>query len=169
MIDRILKKIVGTPLIIYTVRCCIGFIIGYFLYEKYPDFELFWTLLSIILVISPEEKDTRKLSIERSKSNFIGSAVALVHLYFWDDSFYAIISGIILTIIICRLFKVMTMARVALVALLIIMIQPHGNSLVEAPIFRFASVTLGCLIGLLIVVCSSMLIRPLKNKYNIPY
>lgn len=169
MIDRILKRIVGSPLIIYTLRCCIGFLIGYFLYEKYPQFELFWTLLSIILVISPEEKDTRKLSIERSKSNFIGSAVALVHLYFWDDSFYSIFSGVILTIIVCRVFKVLNMTRVALVALLIIMVQPHDNSLVEAPFFRFASVTLGCLIGLLIVVSSSMVIRPLKNKYGIPY
>lgn len=169
MIDRILKRIVGTPLIIYILRCCIGFIIGYDLYVRFPEYELFWTLLSIILVISPEEKDTRKLSIERSKSNLIGSAAALLILYVWDDSTYAIIAGIIFTIIVCRLFKVMNMARVALVALLIIMVQPNGTSLVEAPIFRFASVTLGCLTGLLIVVFTSMIFRPLKRKYGIPY
>ncbi|MGN0003021.1 MAG: FUSC family protein [Sphingobacterium composti] len=143
--------------------------IGYQLYIAYPDFELFWTLLSIILVISPEEKDTRRLSIERFKSNFIGSAVAMVLLIFLTPSVYSILLGIFITIVVCRLFNVMNMARVALVALLIIMVQPHEASLVEAPIYRFGSVAVGCIIGLLIVVFTSMIFRPLKRKFGIPY
>ncbi|WP_223225231.1 FUSC family protein [Sphingobacterium cavernae] len=143
--------------------------IGYQLYIEFPDFELFWTLLSIILVISPEEKDTRKLSIERFKSNFIGSAVAMGLLLLFEPSVYSILLGIFITIVICRLFNVMNMARVALVALLIIMVQPHESSMVEAPIYRFGSVAVGCIIGLLIVVFTSMIFRPLKRKFGIPY
>lgn len=169
MLHKLAKVLVSSPLLIYTIRCFIGFFIGYALYHKYPEFELFWTLLSIILVISPEEKDSRRLSIERFKSNFIGSAVALVCLYFHESNLYLILLGILLTIIVCRLFKVMNMARVALVALLIIMVKPHDTSMVIAPIFRFASVGLGCVIGLLIVILTSMLFRPLKKKYGIPY
>lgn len=63
----------------------------------------------------------------------------------------------------------MNMSRVAIVALLIIMVQHHTSSITEAPIFRFLSVGTGCLIGLLIVVFTSMIIRPLKRKYGIPY
>lgn len=169
MLDKFLRSIVATPLIIYTLRCFIGFLIGYELYNRYPDFELFWTLLSIILVISPEEKDTRKLSIERFKSNLIGSAVAMGTLYFLGGTVYTILLGIFLTILVCRIFKVMNMARVALVALLVIMVTPHEVSFVEAPIYRCLSVGFGCLIGLLIVVLTSMVIRPLKRKYGIPY
>ena len=169
MLDKILKKIVASPLIIYTLRCFIGFLIGFGLYNAYPDFELFWTLLSIILVISPEEKDTRRLSIERFKSNLIGSVVAMGTLYFLGSNIYTMLLGILLTIIVCRVFKVMNMARVALVALLIIMVEPHHVSFVEAPFYRCISVGFGCLIGLLIVVFTSMIFRPLKRRYGIPY
>lgn len=169
MLEKIQKRIVSSPVIIYTIRCFIGFLIGYYLFTKFPDFELFWTLLSIILVISPEEKDTRRLSIERFKSNFIGSAVAMVLILFIQPNVYTIIAGIFITIVVCKLFKVLNMARVALVALLIIMVQPHQASMVEAPIFRFGSVAVGCIIGLLIVVFTSMIFRPLKRKFGIPY
>lgn len=169
MLDKLLKRIVSSPLLIYIIRCCIGFLIGYKLYIEFPDFELFWTLLSIILVISPEEKDTRRLSTERFKSNFIGSAVAMLLLLFLEPTVYSILLGVFITIVVCRLFNVLNMARVALVALLIIMVQPHESSMVEAPIYRFGSVAVGCIIGLLIVVFTSMIFRPLKRKFGIPY
>ena len=169
MLDKILKRIVSSPLLIYIIRCFIGFLTGYKLYIEFPDFELFWTLLSIILVISPEEKDTRRLSTERFKSNFIGSAIAMGLLLFFDPNVYSIVAGILITIVICRLFNVMNMARVALVALLIIMVQPHQAALVEAPIYRFGSVAIGCIIGWLIVLLTSMVFRPLKRKFGIHY
>lgn len=169
MVDRINKALLSSPLFIYVVRCLIGFCIGYSLFLKYSEYEFFWSLLSIILVISPEEKDSRRLSIERFKSNLIGSVVAMICINLIGSSFYDIIIGIIITVIVCRAFKVMNMARVAIVALLIIMVQPHNSSIAITPIFRFLSVGIGCLIGLLIVVFSSMLIRPLKRKYGIPY
>src|SRR5690606_41065108 len=76
-------------------------------------------------------------------------------LLFVEPTIYTIMFGILLTIVVCRLFKVLNMARVALVALLIIMVKPHGTSWVEAPFFRFGTVALGCIIGLLIVVLRS--------------
>ncbi|TJZ54883.1 hypothetical protein FAZ15_15580 [Sphingobacterium olei] len=169
MIDNFIKRFVSSPLLVYTLRCLIGFLIGFSLYQTYPQFELFWTLLSILLVISPEEKDSRRLSIERFKSNFIGSSVAMACLFIHESNIYNIIIGIILTIIVCRLFHVMNMARVALVALLIIMVEPHHTAMSITPIFRFLSVGLGCIVGLLIVVFTSMIFRYFKRKYGIKY
>lgn len=168
-IDVFIQRFITSALLVYTLRCILGFLIGFFLYNSYPQFELFWTLLSIILVISPEEKDSRRLSIERFKSNFVGSAVAMVCLFFHESTIYLIILGIILTIVVCRIFRVMNMARVALVALMIIMVEPHHNDMDVTPIFRFASVGLGCVIGLLIVVVTSIIFRHFKRKYGIPY
>lgn len=169
MLDKLTVKFISSPVLIYILRCLIGFLIGYFLFIKFPEYELFWTLLSIILVISPEEKDSRRLSIERFKSNLIGSIAAMSCIHLLGDSLYSIIAGLIFTILLCRVFKIMNMARVAIVALLIIMIQPHTSDLNKTPIFRFVSVSAGCFIGLIIVVISSMIIRPLKRKYGIPY
>lgn len=169
MFGKITVTFISSPVLIYILRCLIGFSIGYYLFLKFPEYELFWTLLSIILVISPEEKDSRRLSIERFKSNLIGSVVAMACIHFIGSNIYGIVLGMVITILVCRGFKVMNMARVAIVALLIIMVQPHSSAMAEAPIFRFLSVATGCFIGLMIVVFTSMGIRPLKRKYGIPY
>lgn len=166
--NSLIKFIITSPLIIYTTRCVLGFLIGYELYIRFPEYELMWTLLSIILVISPEGKDSRRLSIERFKSNLIGSVVGLACLLLHKPTYSTTILGILITISICYIFKIMNMARVALVALLIIMVQPHFDQAEVAPFARIFSVTLGCFIGLFITVFTSMGIRSLKRHYNIP-
>lgn len=159
-----IQKFINSQLCVYITRVLIGFIIGYSLYIKLPEYQLFWTLISIILVISPEGKDSRRLSIERFKSNFVGSSVGLLCLLIHPTNVYMIVGGILFTCIICQLFNIINMARVALVALLIVLIQSHVDAKQLAPIMRFASVSLGCIIGLLVTVCTSMLIRKLKGS-----
>lgn len=164
----LIKFFISSPLSIYTARCVIGFMIGYELYVRFPEYELMWTLISIILVISPEGKDSRRLSVERFKSNLIGSIVGLLCLLLHEPTYIATLVGIFITIGICAFFKIMNMARVALVALLIILVQPHFDQAEIAPFARILSVTLGCFIGLCITVFSSMGIRKLKHFYSIP-
>ena len=168
MLNAFLKRSVASPVLIYIIRCMIGFVIGYLLYTRVTEFELFWSFLSIMLVISPEEKDSKRLSIERFKSNFIGSTVALLCILTYGDSFFVIMIGIVITILVCRFFNIMNMTRVAIVALLVIMIPNHGADLSYTPVLRSVSVGIGCLIGLLIVISTSYLVRLLRRKYDLP-
>lgn len=161
----ILKKIVYSQLAVYLIRCLIGFLVGYYLMLKFPKYELFWLLLSIILVISPESKDSRRLTIERVKSNFIGSIVGTAIYVIQGKSVLLLCVGIVITAIICYLFQVMNMARVAIVSFLIVMLQSHVSDEVLTPLIRFSTVFLGCLIGLSITVVSSHFIRKIKKKY----
>jgi len=80
-----------------------------------------------------------------------------------------VVLGIVLTSVICYLFKVMNMARVAIVTLLIILLQPHLSDIELTPLLRFATVFIGCIIGLTITVISSVFIRKVKRKYGIAY
>lgn len=163
---NLIVKAITSPSAIYAFRCLIGFVIGYALYIRYVEYELFWGLLSIILVISPEEKDSRKLSIDRVKSNFIGSVVAMACVLFDEEShFVTIVTGILITILVCKLFKILNYARVAIVALLIILIEPHHSSITFTPFFRFLTVAGGCLIGLLIVISTSYLLQNLRKRF----
>ncbi|SEG19015.1 Fusaric acid resistance protein-like [Sphingobacterium lactis] len=164
---RFISRVITSPLLIYIIRCLIGFVIGYLLYLRFKQFEIFWALLSIILVISPEEKDSKRLSIERFKSNFVGSVVAMGCVWLLPKSVYSIMAGIVITIILCRAFKILNMARVAIVALLIIMIEPHHTQVAYTPIYRALSTGIGCIIGLTIVIASSGIIHFLRNKYHI--
>lgn len=168
MLSNIVKHIITSQVIVYAVRCLLGFFIGYFLMLKFPELELFWTLLSIILVISPEGKDSQKLTIDRVRSNFIGSIVGLICHFIHATNLYILLLGIIVTIIICYLFKVMNMSRVAIVAFLIVMLQSHTLNENIAPIIRFLTVAIGCLIGLSITVFTSLIIKKLRIHFKIP-
>lgn len=163
---NLIIRAITSPTLIYGIRCLLGFLVGYSLYTKYVEYELFWGLISIILVISPEEKDSRKLSMDRVKSNFIGCIVALICIYLNPgDTFLMVAIGIVITIIVSKLFKMLNYARVAIVALLIIMIEPHHNELFYTPFFRFLTVAGGCFIGLFMVVTTSYLLKILRKKF----
>lgn len=168
MANNRLTKIINSAELMYAIRCIIGFSIGYYLYLNYNEHEILWMILSIILVISPEGINSRKLTVERFKSNLIGSIVGLICIEIHDPNIYIILFGIVLTIVICSLFKILNMARVALVALVVILVQPVHDLSELTPIIRCLSVTIGCLIGLIIVLITSAFRRKLRQIYNIP-
>ncbi|WP_060872631.1 FUSC family protein [Myroides odoratus] len=168
MFHELIKKVITSAVFIYTVRCLLGFCIGYYFYIYFEDHETLWTIISIILVISPEGQNSKKLSIERFKSNLVGSVVGLICLELHTPNLVVILFGILLTILICYFFKILNMARVALVSLVIILVQPISGLTEMTPLWRFLAVTIGCLIGLLIVIFTSIPIRRLKRYYDLP-
>lgn len=156
-------KFLTSQLVVYIFRCLTGFLVGYYLMLQFPEHEPFWGLLSIILVISPEENDSKRLTVERVKSNFIGSMVGFLCVVIYPTpTVLLIMLGIVFTSIICYLFKVMNMSRVAIVALLIVLLQNHLSEIYIAPITRFATVAIGCLIGLFITIITSVFIEKIK-------
>ncbi|MBG6233660.1 uncharacterized membrane protein YgaE (UPF0421/DUF939 family) [Pedobacter sp. CAN_A7] len=165
MINKWLNKIVDSHYLLYTFRCVLGFVIGYALFKHFAIEELFWTLISIVLVISPEEKDTRRMSFDRFKSNVIGSGVGLICFLIHPPNAYMMIAGIIVTTLICHLLNMANMARVAIVALLIILSWHQSDHSQFAPIYRFLTVALGCIIGLTIVVTTSWLKNKIKGSH----
>lgn len=154
---------INSPFVAYTIRCVTGFLIGYFLMVQFPQHELFWVLLSIILVMSPDEKDARKLTIERSKSNLIGSISGLLVFFIPIDDVYKITLGILLTLIICRFADLINAARSAIVGLLIVLIE-HKTDTYWAPGERFIFVTIGCLIGLSVTLVTSYIFNCLNKQ-----
>jgi uncharacterized membrane protein YgaE (UPF0421/DUF939 family) len=127
-----------------------------------PEFDLFWAMLSIILVISPEEEQAKKLTIDRFKSNFLGSLSGFAVFFLPIDDLYKIILGIVLTCLLCRFFTLLNVARSAIVALLIILIEHKDDSLF-APVGRFIPVALGCFIGLGVTLVTSAIIQRINT------
>lgn len=164
MLVKLIKRSINSPFLAYAIRCITGFLIGYFLIEKFPQHEFFWALLSIILVISPDEKDARKLTIERSKSNLIGSISGLLVFFMPTDDVYKIASGILIALIICRFADLINAARSAIVALLIILIE-HKTDTYWAPGERFIFVIIGCFIGLSVTLVTSYIFNFLNNNF----
>lgn len=163
MVHSIVKRAINSQFIVYLLRCIIGFLIGWLLILQFPQFDFFWSLLSIILVISPEENQAKKLTIDRFKSNFIGSLSGLVVFYLPIEDVYKVILGIIVTCVFCRIFSLLNVARSAIVAVLIILIE-HKNDSIFAPFARFATTAVGCFIGLGVTLITSFMIQRMNQK-----
>ena len=168
MVNKLIRYSIGSDLIMYGFKCIVGFLIGYELYLSFPEYELYWTLLSIILVISPEAKDARRLSIERFKSNLIGSGIGLFCYFIHAPNVYMLVSGIILSIATCYFFNLMNVARTAIVALIIVLIHEQTQMSWIGAVERFVSVTTGCFIGLSITIITSAGINYWRKKANLP-
>lgn len=151
-------------MILYIIRCTIGFLIGYTLYLAFPQFELYWTMISILLVLSPELKDAPRLTVERVKSNLIGSSVGLLCVLLPVPELAMMVLGIAVSIIICHFFNLMSVARTAMVALVIVVIHEQETMSNWAAVERFLCVTLGCMIGYAVSSATSFLNDKLKRK-----
>ncbi len=156
------RQFAFSSLFIYSLRCTLGFSIGYSLIKLLPDFDLFWSLLSIMLVISPEGKDSPRLTTERVKANLVGALAGLLVTFLPLESFGKCLAGIVLAAIICYSFKLSNVSRTAVVAVIIILLEKPGDGFL-ASIERFISVLGGCLIGLLVVIVTGYLIRYLHK------
>lgn len=164
MLRSLILRTIKSQFIVYLLRCIIGFLIGWVLINKFTEFDLFWVLLSIILVISPEENQAKQLTIDRFKSNFLGSISGLAVYFIPLDNIYKVILGIILTGILCRIFSLLNVARSAVVALLIIVIEQDGNYM--APVIRFSTTAIGCFIGLGVTLVTSTLIQDINKNLS---
>ena len=152
-----------SPILIYIIRCIIGFSIGYYLLKTFPRFDFFWALLSILLVISPEGKDSKRLSMERVKANFIGALSGIIVFSLPIELYFKILIGIAAAALICKLFNLLNVSRSAIVAIIIVLMERPDESFM-APVERFVSVFIGCIIGLLVTISTAFMIKFVHRK-----
>lgn len=114
MRKTLLRYSLHSDFIIYLIRILIGFSIGYFLYISFPQYSVTWTLISIVLVISPDDKEATQIAIDRTKSNFIGSATGILFYFTNLPEMWSMLFGVITSVAICRLFNVLSVARTAI-------------------------------------------------------
>jgi uncharacterized membrane protein YgaE (UPF0421/DUF939 family) len=137
-------------LILYTAKCVLGLCAGYALYRLYPQHQFYWSIISILLVLAPDGKDSNKLAFERVVANVIGSGVGFLVLVVHQPNLFLMSLGVILTIAICTAFKVETVFRSALVSLIIVAIHQHQIDSRQIALERIGCVFVGCLIALVI-------------------
>lgn len=169
MRKTLLRYSLHSDFIIYLIRILIGFSVGYFLYISFPQYSVTWTLISIVLVISPDDKEATQIAIDRTKSNFIGSATGILFYFTNLPEMWSMLFGVITSVAICRLFNVLSVARTAMVAMIIVVIHEQQLKSFVAALERFACVTIGCIIGLLVTLMTSYFIKALRNKYAIEF
>jgi uncharacterized membrane protein YgaE (UPF0421/DUF939 family) len=133
---------------LYVIKCTLGAVICYWLYVMLPQYPLFWSLVSVVLVISPE--NDRKLAYTRMEGNFLGSAIGLLVFFLPLPTVFILCLGISLTIITGLLLKLTASVRTAVAATIIVLFQEESAHSWIVAVQRVACVVLGCIVGFII-------------------
>lgn len=139
-------------LLLYAAKCCVGGALVHGLASISGYISEFSSLISLILVLTPDSKEAVPLAIIRMKANLCGLAAAMASLAAGPMSLLTLCLALILCIIFCHLFKAMVGSRSAMAAAIIILWHPPGQHLWDTAVERLVAVFLGCAIGLAVTL-----------------
>ena len=140
---------------LYALKCTLGAAICYVLYEAFPQYPFFWSIVSVVLVVSPEN-DT-KLPYLRMEGNFLGSVIGLLVFFIPLPTIFLLCLGIGLTIIIGLALNLKMSVRTAVAATIIVLFQEQSAHSWEIALQRVGCVLVGCVVGFIITVVFSRL------------
>lgn len=146
--DFMNERVLG--FLIYAAKCVSGVLIVSTLSWLLNYTEFAWCLISVILVLSPDGKDSVSLAFNRIKANLVGAGVGLLCLLFFTSNMWSISLAVSTALAICYLFKIDSAARSALAAVIIIMIHEAGKHVWDTAFERVIGVLSGCILGLII-------------------
>jgi uncharacterized membrane protein YgaE (UPF0421/DUF939 family) len=142
-------------LAIYAAKCVTGILLCFPIFiflNQWVDYT--WSLISVVLVLSPEGKDALSLALTRIKANFVGAGTGLLILLLHIPSPWNLAAGAITSLFICDRLKLNAGARSTLAAMIIILLHQEGTfagpHLWDSALSRIVAVVSGCLLGLLI-------------------
>jgi uncharacterized membrane protein YccC len=136
-------------LIVYTGKCMSGVLLCYIMslylshWIDYP-----WSLISVLLVLSPEGTDALELALTRMKANLVGACVGVLILFSDLPTPWNMMVGAGLSLFACDRLKLNTGARSTLVAMIIILLHSGEAHPWDAGLSRVLAVVTGCLLGL---------------------
>jgi uncharacterized membrane protein YccC len=153
----------------YAVRILIGCIIVWFVLGRVNHPNPLWAVISVITVTEPELGAAFLAFNSRIVNTLIGCAVGLSFLYLLGPSYWSILLGIIVSVIICTVFiRVPGSWRVAPVTVAILMtpsVLGGGRAAgLAAAIDRTEEVLLGSAVALLITYAASLIQRLIRHS-----
>ena len=142
-------------LLVYSAKCIVGALIVLIVSPMIPqvnDSDTIWCLLSILLILSPDGKDSMNLAINRIKANLLGAGVGLVFIYSFPREYHLwlITVALFFTLMFGYYLKLDNCLRSALVATVIVMMPHEEMASWSTPIERILSVIAGCVLAMII-------------------
>ncbi|HEX9457441.1 MAG TPA: FUSC family protein [Candidatus Acidoferrum sp.] len=155
----------------YAVRILLGCVIVWFVLQRIHHPNPLWALISVIIVTEPELSAAFLAFNSRIVNTLIGCAVGLSFLYLLGPSYWSILLGIIVSVIICTsLIRVPGSWRVAPVTVAILMnpsVLGGGRAAgLAVAIDRTEEVLLGSAAALLITYVASLLRRLIRRTVS---
>lgn len=135
---------------LYIGKCVTGFaaLSLFGLAFNIPDMS--WVAISMLLVLTPDNREAVPLTVVRIKSNIVAAVSTLLFLLVTPNTTLAICLSITATILICYWLKLMAGSRAALAAVVIVALHPMGEHLWSTSAERVLAVITGCILGLVL-------------------
>lgn len=152
------------PVWLYILEVLSACLICYFLNVSFPSYHLVWGLIYIPLVISPIREKSRSLVFSRIKANFIGAFVGFCMMINTNPSFPVFCVGAVTIIVVCNMMRMLETARSALLSLGSVLLPHYAEPNTVIAVHRILSVTCGCLIALLVIVCFDSIMNRFSDR-----
>lgn len=150
-------------LLIYIIKCIAGTLAVFAISSLIHYKNIGWSLISVILVLSPEADDTLKVAFNRVKANVIGAAIGLLCLLTGYSNMWTMALAILITLLVAHWLNLDTSTRAALAAAIIIMLHQEGTHLWDTALQRVIAVFAGCVLALIITFLFHSIYRPGKD------
>jgi uncharacterized membrane protein YgaE (UPF0421/DUF939 family) len=137
-------------LLVYAAKCATGSFLVFFIASLINFKDSGWCLISVMLVLSADGKDSVSLALTRIKANLVGASVGLICLLISPTNVWILSIALVITLALCYLFNFDAGIRSALAATVIIMFHQEGKHVWDAALVRVISVLAGCVLGLII-------------------
>lgn len=146
------KKFLEIHFLVYITKCILGLFITYSIYVTFPEHQFFWSVISVLLAFSPDDKDAKKVAYDRMKANILGSSVGMILFLIHFPNLLIMGLGVILTILIATALNIQSTTRSALAAVIIVLLYEQENASWHMALERMICVIIGCLIALLLTL-----------------
>ena len=132
----------------YMLKCIIGFSLCYLLFIYFPQHQFYWSMISVLLVISPEEDSSHRLAFDRMKANVLGSMVGIAIFFTHLPTLFGMCLGVVITIAIGTSLRLTNATRSALASLVIVLMHEQQESSWNIAVERMLCVLAGCFIAI---------------------
>ena len=134
--------------ILYLLKCLLGGSICFGLYVFFPSYQFSWSIVSVLLVLAPDYRNSIALSVDRIKANIIGALIGLGTFLLHPTDVFSLCAAVLLTILVCTFFRLGNATRPALAALVIVLIQEKERNNWELATQRMVAVAVGSIVAL---------------------
>jgi uncharacterized membrane protein YgaE (UPF0421/DUF939 family) len=161
---RFLAQCRSRTLLLYVFKCLLGMLVCHRFYVWFPGHQLYWSIVSVLLVLAPGHRDSVQLSLSRIWANSIGAAVGLAFFVVPLPEALSLCLAVIATIGVCHYLVLGGATRSALAALVIVFIQQNEARDWTVALERVGSVLLGCLVALALTLAFHAVEKRLGRK-----
>lgn len=149
---------------LYLLKCIIGIIICYILYKEVPAYPFYWSMVSVVITISPD--NSNKLAYDRIIANMLGCGVALCLYPIHVSSMIILCAGVAITIIAGTLLRITAVLRSALAALVIVIVTEESHREWLVALERVGCVVVGCTVALGLTLLFNVILKIFNKRFQ---